>query len=82
MAIFHIRHQLPKSRSTNFYLDRTVRYRGVVCGAEPTEFDVRFKDPGRPWVREPRFNSEEMIPCPACLKARKEMIEKGGVHAR
>lgn len=58
-AVHHIRTRLPRSRSTNYYLDRSDRPAATLCGAEPTTYDLAWRDRATKWTRN---NA-----CPACL---------------
>ena len=57
--LYHIRRPLRRSRSTNFYRDRSDRGQGTFCGAPETQYDVTHRDR----VEE---NCERFTLCPQC----------------
>jgi hypothetical protein len=67
--LFHVRRQLRPARGNSFYRDRSDRYTGTLCGAEPTSYDALWRDRNRVkmWTHP---EHGEMIPCPECLNGR------------
>ena len=47
--VVHIRKRLNRSRSTNFYLDRSNRSNGTFCGAPETQYDRVWNDSTEPF---------------------------------
>lgn len=69
MQIFHIRTRRRRSRSNQFYLDRSDRGgREALCGGEVTMYDVMWHEKAASWTRE---DGERVEPCAECLRRKK-----------
>ena len=58
--IYHIRKKLRKSTSTQWYLDKSDRFKGTACGAPATDHDIIWHH------KIYSFNGWEC--CPDCRK--------------
>ena len=59
---FHIRRPMGRNRGGSFYKDRSDRYRGTFCGADPTECDITHREKAVAW--------KQNEPCADCIAER------------